>query len=125
MPKTVLPEPAPPQTNVGRPRGMPRPVSSSKPSMPVGALVIEGFFFGEDEARIQTPGPVTVKRFIRFGYQTMWSGRTLPGRSLAVGGIFRHPCKLQDGFDRARDRGDDSECGPEQQVGSKAVLTDL
>src|SRR6476659_11218858 len=34
----VLPQPALPQTSVGRPRGRPPPVISSSPSMPVGAL---------------------------------------------------------------------------------------
>ena len=35
---SVLPQPAPPQTSVGRPRGKPPPVISSSPWMPVGAL---------------------------------------------------------------------------------------
>src|SRR5882672_6636199 len=34
----VLPQPAPPQTSVGRPRGNPPPVISSRPWMPVGHL---------------------------------------------------------------------------------------
>src|SRR5260221_3728583 len=33
---SVLPQPAPPQTSVGRPRGRPPPVISSRPWMPVG-----------------------------------------------------------------------------------------
>ena len=36
---TVLPEPGPPTSSVVRPRGKPPPVISSKPAMPVGALV--------------------------------------------------------------------------------------
>src|ERR1035437_9610557 len=35
----VLPEPGPPTSSVVRPRGKPPPVISSKPVMPVGALV--------------------------------------------------------------------------------------
>src|SRR5580704_11490843 len=34
----VLPHPAPPHTSVGRPRGNPPPVISSRPWMPVGHL---------------------------------------------------------------------------------------
>src|SRR5579863_7074192 len=37
-PNSVLPHPAPPQTSVGRPRGNPPPVISSRPWMPVGHL---------------------------------------------------------------------------------------
>ena len=36
----VLPEPAPPQTNVGRPAGRPPLVISSRPCMPVGDFAI-------------------------------------------------------------------------------------
>src|SRR5688572_20544412 len=36
----VLPEPDPPTSNVVRPRGRPPPVISSRPAMPVGALVV-------------------------------------------------------------------------------------
>ena len=36
MPRRVLPQPALPQTRVGRPRGKPPPVISSRPAMPVG-----------------------------------------------------------------------------------------
>ena len=36
MPISVLPQPAPPQTSVGRPRGRPPPVMTSRPWMPVG-----------------------------------------------------------------------------------------
>jgi len=35
---SVLPQPGPPQTSVGRPRGNPPPVISSRPWMPVGHL---------------------------------------------------------------------------------------
>src|SRR5271169_2560263 len=35
---SVLPQPAPPHTSVGRPRGNPPPVISSRPWMPVGHL---------------------------------------------------------------------------------------
>src|ERR1017187_1396766 len=35
---SVLPHPAPPHTSVGRPRGNPPPVISSRPWMPVGHL---------------------------------------------------------------------------------------
>src|SRR5271170_3522611 len=35
---SVFPQPAPPQTRVGRPRGNPPPVISSRPWMPVGHL---------------------------------------------------------------------------------------
>src|SRR5450432_2814099 len=42
---SVLPQPAPPQTSVGRPRGSPPPVISSSPRMPVGHL---GRVFAED-----------------------------------------------------------------------------
>src|SRR5271156_1853636 len=35
---SVLPQPAPPQTSVGRPRGSPPPVISSRPWIPVGHL---------------------------------------------------------------------------------------
>ena len=38
MAKSVLPLPAPPQTSVGRPRGTPPNVISSRPVMPVGAF---------------------------------------------------------------------------------------
>src|SRR3712207_2273871 len=38
MAKSVLPQPAPPQTSVGRPFGRPPWVISSKPPIPVGAL---------------------------------------------------------------------------------------
>ena len=38
MPSSVLPEPGPPQTSVGRPAGRPPWVISSRPAMPVGAL---------------------------------------------------------------------------------------
>jgi hypothetical protein len=38
MDKRVLPQPALPQTNVGRPLGKPPKVISSSPSMPVGAF---------------------------------------------------------------------------------------
>ena len=38
MASSVLPQPAVPQTSVGRPRGKPPPVISSRPSIPVGAL---------------------------------------------------------------------------------------
>ena len=41
---SVLPQPAPPQTSVGRPRGSPPPVISSSPWMPVAALGSERFF---------------------------------------------------------------------------------
>ena len=37
-PSSVLPQPAPPQTSVGRPRGSPPPVISSSPWMPLLAL---------------------------------------------------------------------------------------
>src|ERR1700733_7478777 len=43
---SVLPQPAPPQTSVGRPAGNPPPVISSSPRMPVGAFRRR---FGEDE----------------------------------------------------------------------------
>jgi hypothetical protein len=36
----VLPQPAVPQTRVGRPRGRPPRVISSRPAMPVGAFSI-------------------------------------------------------------------------------------
>ena len=36
IPSRVLPQPAPPQTRVGRPRGRPPKVISSSPWMPVG-----------------------------------------------------------------------------------------
>lgn len=35
MPMSVLPQPAPPHTNVGLPLGSPPPVISSNPGMPV------------------------------------------------------------------------------------------
>ena len=38
MASSVLPQPALPQTRVGRPLGKPPPVISSSPWMPVGAL---------------------------------------------------------------------------------------
>ena len=38
MPSSVLPQPAPPQTRVGRPRGRPPSVISSSPWIPVGHL---------------------------------------------------------------------------------------
>ena len=38
MASSVLPQPAGPQTSVGRPRGRPPPVTSSSPLMPVGAF---------------------------------------------------------------------------------------
>jgi hypothetical protein len=41
MPSSVLPQPAPPQTSVGRPAGNPPPVISSNPLMPVGHLEID------------------------------------------------------------------------------------
>src|ERR1022692_1207933 len=50
-PNSVFPEPAPPLTRVGRPRGNPPPVISSKPWMPVdafGSVLEDGwlaFFF--------------------------------------------------------------------------------
>jgi hypothetical protein len=36
--ETPMPQPAPPHTSVGRPRGNPPPVISSRPWMPVGHL---------------------------------------------------------------------------------------
>src|SRR5688572_15985422 len=44
MASKVLPQPALPQTSVGRPRGRPPPVISSSPSMPVVALGRERLF---------------------------------------------------------------------------------
>src|SRR5438128_2257181 len=38
IPNSDFPEPAPPLINVGRPRGRPPPVISSKPAIPVGAF---------------------------------------------------------------------------------------
>src|SRR5689334_4078579 len=51
MPKRVLPQPALPQISVGRPRGRPPPVISSKPVIPVGAFSSEAPFKWECEAR--------------------------------------------------------------------------
>src|SRR4051812_37913272 len=41
MARRVLPQPGPPHTSVGRPRGKPPPVTSSRPWMPVGHLARE------------------------------------------------------------------------------------
>ena len=46
---SVLPQPALPQTSVGRPRGRPPPVISSSPSMPVG------HFSNRDHASVAAP----------------------------------------------------------------------
>ncbi len=40
MPSSVLPDPGPPATSVGRPAGKPPKVISSSPGMPVGAFAI-------------------------------------------------------------------------------------
>lgn len=49
MDMRVLPEPAAPQTSVGRPWGKPPPVITSKPEIPVGVfcreVMAEDFFF--------------------------------------------------------------------------------
>jgi hypothetical protein len=42
MAKRVLPQPAEPQSKVGRPLGKPPSVISSSPAMPVGHFSIEG-----------------------------------------------------------------------------------
>src|SRR6185436_6411313 len=60
---SVLPQPAPPHTSVGRPRGNPPPVISSRPWMPVGHLGKDTtrevdlgrfFFISDDKLLLET-----------------------------------------------------------------------
>src|SRR5690242_11159550 len=72
MARSVLPQPAPPHTRVGRPRGSPPWVISSSPGIPVGAFAnarLAGWLpfpagFGESRLRRRTV-PVMQLRVVR------------------------------------------------------------
>src|ERR1035437_8968529 len=83
----VLPEPGPPTSSVVRPRGKPPPVISSKPAMPVGALV--GTFTRGDRTDFILPPVVIIINFLLRGS----AGRRLGSRcccgALEGGAIHR------------------------------------